>query len=291
MTATILILFGLPCAAALFVAAASHGALWYECRGTPHEARLRDLAAPRPPSVWLVRRCLAAAASQLFLFLTYPLGLPPFLRKTSGEDMPPGTPLPVLIHGLYHNPAAWLVMRRRLRRAGYPASCLLHYPSLRTGFAPVAESLADDVRGIMQRHPGRPIILMGHSLGGLFARRLVAEPDIASACRALVTLGSPHGGSRLAALGPGPLARDILPSSDVIARLRELPPPAALPCLALFSPVDAMVLPPENLRPSDASGFEIQETVVCDHVQMLFHPAVAAQVCDWLRRAAAPGKA
>ena len=291
MTATILILLGLLSAVALLVAAASHGALWYECRGTPHEARLRELAAKAGQTLpgWMVRRLFSAALAQLLLLASYPLGWVAPLRTSPATTAPDGSPCLILLHGLYHNPAAWLLAVRRFARNGFPAHHALAYDSWRNDFETTAARLVSELRGIMRAHPGRPIVLVGHSLGGLRARRLVAEPDIASACLALVTLGSPHGGSRLAALGPGRLARDIHPTSEVIAKLRDLPPATPLPCLALLSPVDAMVLPPENLRPSAASGFEVQETVICDHVQMLFSPAVIDQACGWLRRAAAPG--
>jgi len=282
------VLLALLAAVSLFVGTVSHAMLWYECRGTPHEARLRALAGPRAALLWLTRRALTASACQFLLLLTYPLGWLPFPRRFLAARVRPKSPVPVLIHGLYHNPAAWLLMALRLRRAGYDAPHCLGYQSWRSGFEDVAGQLARDVRDVITRHPGRPLILMGHSLGGLIIRRLLAEPDIAAACAAAVSLGSPHRGSRLAAFGYGRLVEDILPDSANMRAMERLVPAAPVPGLALCSPADAMVIPPDNLLPPGPSGFEVGQTVPCDHVQMLFHPAVAAQAIDWLGRVAPP---
>lgn len=52
-----------------------------------------------------------------------------------------------------------------------------------------------------RRHPLAPVVLAGHSRGGLIARRLVeARPEAARRVRALITLGTPHAGSGLAAM-------------------------------------------------------------------------------------------
>lgn len=275
----------LPCCAALFVGSVSHALFWYECRGTPHEERLRAMArrAGLPLPLWLLRRVLTAFGSQFLLMITYPLGwIRPLGRDSGSRKEAKEGPCLILLHGLYHNPAAWLLARGRFARAGYGRQYVLTYGSWRHSFEKTAEDLARDVRTVVAANPGRRIILVGHSLGGLLLRRLLAEADIAEACAALVTMGSPHRGSRLAAFGPGRLVRDIHPSSDTIRRMRTLPPSSKVPCLALVSPADAMVLPPDNLMPPDGSGFDIRETILCDHVQMLFHPQVATQITEWL---------
>jgi len=282
------ILLLLPCGAALFVGTVSHAMLWYECRGTPHETRLRGMAeaAGLTPPLWLAKRVLAAFQSQLLLMITFPLGwIGPLWRPTEEAKDARG-PVLILLHGLYHNPAAWLFARGRFRRAGYGRQFVLSYGSWNKGFEAVAADLMDETRRIVAAHPGREIVLIGHSLGGLLARRMLTDPEIAAACAALLTLGSPHRGSRLSAFGPGRMARDIHPSSPVMAAMRAQLPAPSVPGLALVSPVDAMVLPPDNLVPPEGSGITLGETVLCDHVQMVFHPGVFARMLDWLGRVA-----
>ncbi|EPR37401.1 hypothetical protein dsx2_0747 [Desulfovibrio sp. X2] len=273
---------------ALFTAGVSHAMLWYECRGTPHEKRLRDLAKGGV-RVWLLGRIVVSAACQLFLYATYPLGwlgrhAPPAFGKE--PEAGPDEPCMLLVHGLYHNAAAWLRFAPRLRRAGYKDLRAVCYGSFARGFDEVADDVAGRIREIVRENGERPLLLIGHSLGGLFVRRALADPGIAAACRAAVTLGSPHQGSRLSAFGIGRLVRDLHPSSAAIRAMRELPGARGVPCLALRSPADGMVVPPEGLEPPEGAGFETITTPPCDHIQMLYHQGVAALVADFLRRAA-----
>ena len=79
--------------------------------------------------------------------------------------------------------------------------------------------------------PGRPIAIIGHSRGGLVARKLMEKnvPEI----RALITVSTPHNGSSLSRLGNylsplAPVIKKLLPkdshstASDVIKRTHDL---------------------------------------------------------------------
>ncbi len=53
---------------------------------------------------------------------------------------------------------------------------------------------------IERAFPGEPVHIIGHSMGGLDARELLADPAWANRVRSLTTLGTPHLGSALADL-------------------------------------------------------------------------------------------
>jgi triacylglycerol lipase len=63
------------------------------------------------------------------------------------------------------------------------------------GLDPRARALA---REIDLAIPGQPFHLVGHSMGGLDARRLLADPAWANRCLSLTTIATPHLGSALA---------------------------------------------------------------------------------------------
>ena len=109
--------------------------------------------------------------SLLLIILTYPLGW--FARRHLRATPAPGEPVVVCLHGIYHNPAAFLAIRPALIRAGFKHILVPGYCSLSGDFETVAARLLTVLRREIPPHA--PLILVGHSLGGLFARRLMFQ--------------------------------------------------------------------------------------------------------------------
>ena len=61
--------------------------------------------------------------------------------------------------------------------------------------------------------------LVGHSLGGLVARWWVQEMGGAERTRRVVTLATPHAGTRSARVAPGPLRAALMPQGAIVRRL------------------------------------------------------------------------
>ena len=79
-------------------------------------------------------------------------------------------------------PFAWSL--RRSTRAGNVAVWLLRY-RVRGWNAPAQDPVQDARWALSEarrRHPGAPVVLIGHSMGGRVALRLAAEPDVAGVC-------------------------------------------------------------------------------------------------------------
>lgn len=111
----------------------------------------------------------------------------------SGKTRPEETV--ILLHAAVVGRSSLALLARRLRRLGFR----VHnpgYANRRLDVAACAESLVPVLEGLSQAAPG-PIHLVGHSMGGLVARRLLQlqRPDNFGR---LVTLGTPHLGSPLA---------------------------------------------------------------------------------------------
>ena len=101
--------------------------------------------------------------------------------------------LVVLVHGLGRGTASMWPLAWRLRRAGFAVE-RVGYPGTRLT---VAEAVAH-VRAALERiAAGRRLDLVGHSLGGLIAVRLLREPGALWIGR-VVQLGSPNLGSAMA---------------------------------------------------------------------------------------------
>ena len=159
-------------------------------------------------------------------------GLGP-LGPRGPEDGPPALVIP----GFLATDRTTMELRRALARAGWRA-----HPWLLgvNGGAKVntMELLASRLEAIWD---GRPILLVGWSLGGMFARQLAAR--VPEKIRAVVTLGSPFSGN----LKTNTNVREFyerIAGHDVNAppfeRLGGKPP---VPTLALWSRKDGIVAP------------------------------------------------
>lgn len=115
-----------------------------------------------------------------------------------------------------------------------------------------ADALGAAVDTALARTGAASVDLVGYSAGGVVARLWVTEDGGASRVRRLVTLGSPHHGTQIAALGTlvagtCPTAcQQLAPESAVLARLDGEPVPEGVVALSLWSTADDVVLPPDS---------------------------------------------
>jgi pimeloyl-ACP methyl ester carboxylesterase len=222
----------------------------------------------------------SSLVSQVAVAVTYVFG---FLRRFSEPASGGGTTRPpvILVHGIYHNPAAWMLFRRRLGRRGYRTVYCFGYFSFGPGFDEIADALGRTIREVSEKQHGARVILIGHSLGGLLIRVALGTPETAALVRTVVTLGTPYRGSKLAVLGLGALAANLVPGSPLLGRLPAFPDPEQTPWLCLTSPADNMVLPVTALAP-DAEGPVHRETPVVCHVGMIYHKPTADMAIAFL---------
>jgi pimeloyl-ACP methyl ester carboxylesterase len=197
----------------------------------------------------------------------------------------------VLVHGLWVHGLVMELMRRRVARCGYRALAY-SYPSMRLTLAENAERLARYCRSITAPR----LHFVGHSLGGLVILHMLERSPGLPPGRA-VLLGSPVAGSlaarRLARLPGGRAAlgrsapewRDTVPAGSGSGR--------EIGVIAGRLPVGiGRVVAPDLPAPSDGvvSVAETRLPVAHHHVVMkvnhfgmLVSPAVARQICAFLR--------
>jgi hypothetical protein len=132
----------------------------------------------------------------------------------------------VLLHGYLGTEAIWAPLVPRLHRNGFVDVFTLRYDSLCAGVPELAAGLVAATATVMSRTGSPEVHLVGHSLGGLVVRYAVQVLGLDGAARSVVTVGTPHRGTRLAWLGLGPAVAQLHPGSVL---LRELPPLEATP--------------------------------------------------------------
>jgi len=223
---------------------------------------------------------LSSIASVFFIMITHPLGM--IKRLWRPGDISAGQPIIILAHGLYHNASAWLLFRRRLQKAGFKNIFVINYSSFFTNFEKTLKEFEDFVSYAKHEVPNQPVYLIGHSLGGLLSRVYAERSKGLETPAAVITLGSPHQGSKVAAFGLGRLASSLIYRGPLFAAIEA--GPGRLPCagVAVISPVDNMVLPSEGMR-VPYPGWAYIETEPLSHTAMLYSKFTTKQVIEILR--------
>jgi triacylglycerol lipase len=175
-------------------------------------------------------------------------GLPPVHRGLLiGDVEAAGTPI-LLVHGMVDNRSIFTVLRRALRRRGFGRVWTVNYHVLTQDVRAAARRLEQAVEAICDETGYERIHVLGHSMGGLIARYYVQRMGGDQRVHTLVTLGSPHGGTRAARVLPRGVCRQLRPDSDVIAELAGPVEHCRTRFLCFWSDLDVLISPKRAAR-------------------------------------------
>ncbi|MFJ8765905.1 esterase/lipase family protein [Streptomyces clavifer] len=198
------------------------------------------------------------------------------LEQPSADDRPPV----VLLHGFIDNRSVFVLLRRSLSRHGWHHLESLNYSPLTCDIRTAAELLGRHVEEICARTGHREIDIVGHSLGGLIARYYVQRLGGDRRVRALVTLGTPHGGTAVAPVaGAHPIVRQMRSGSDLIEELRRPAPGCRTRFVSFWSELDRVMVPVETacIDHPDLDTVNVRVTGI-GHLALTVHPAVASAI-------------
>lgn len=218
-----------------------------------------------------------------------------------GIDLTSG-PMPsaivVFLPGIWMTGLDMTVLRRRVRSCGF-STRQFSYPSVHATPRANAARLQQWLAGV----EGDTVHLVGHSLGGLVIRWLLHDFPSQRPGR-VVTLGTPHGGSRVAArISRARFSRWLLGSSLEQGLLGEVPPWGGKREIGVIAGTGGIGIGRliDRLTPPHDGTVEVGETrldgmtdfvtVGASHMGLLFSAPVARQVCAFLGsgRFLAPG--
>lgn len=243
----------------------SFSVAWYErANAEPELIRQRFSGRGIGLALWLMAQ---ETACLLLTFLLRPLGWPPERSHTGGAGEKPPV---ILLHGLFQNRSCLYGLALRLRRAGYHQVYSINTPPWRD-IETLTEILARKVDEIRLELKVEQVILVGHSMGGLIGRNYIQHRGGAGRVSHLVTLGSPHSGSKLAPFAVSNMGLSLLPGSEFLRSFNQASLPPETPITAIYSRHDNLVLPLHNAR---LEGAENLELAGMGHTAMLFHPEV-----------------
>ncbi len=196
----------------------------------------------------------------------------PFMRGA-----PSGDGHPVLVFpGLAAGDVTTVVIRRFLRDLGYPA----HAWEQGLNFGPrpgVLEACVERIQQLRAEH-GRPVSLVGWSLGGVYARELAKM--MPNDVRQVITLGSPFTGNHKAT-NAWRVYQLVSGEKEIdearFAALKETP---KVPTTSIYSRTDGVVAWQCSVEQETASSENIE--VHASHVGMGMNPTALYAIADRL---------
>jgi pimeloyl-ACP methyl ester carboxylesterase len=194
----------------------------------------------------------------------------------------------LLLHGFLATPRAVSALAAQLGRAGYCTySVDLGGLFGRFNALPiedVARAVAARVEHLVRDHRLKHIDVVGHSEGGLIGRYYIQKLGGASRVRHLVTLGTPHRGTRWAYSGYAlrrilPSLSQMAPGSRLLGELSDDTFPRAVRLTSIYSSRDTLC-PPASCRLEVRLGGHLKNVEVLHggHLEFLFRKRFAAIV-------------
>ncbi|WP_369177278.1 esterase/lipase family protein [Streptomyces mutabilis] len=196
----------------------------------------------------------------------------------------PASPPVILLHGFIDNRSVFLLLRRSLAQHGRHQIESLNYSPLTCDIRTAAELLGRHVEEICERTGSERVDVVGHSLGGLIARYYVQRLGGDLRVRTLVTLGTPHAGTRVVPLANAhPIVRQMRPGSAVLEELTLPSPGCRTQFVSFWSDLDRVMDPLETAC-LDHPDLSVQNVRVSGigHLALPVHPAVATGIREAL---------
>jgi pimeloyl-ACP methyl ester carboxylesterase len=179
----------------------------------------------------------------------------------------------LFVHGFFCNRGLWNPWMRRLRVADIPFVAVNLEPVFGSidSYASIVEAAVIS----LERATGLAPVIVAHSMGGLAVRSWLADRTRSERLHRLVTVATPHAGTRIARRGIGANMGQMRPGGEWLARLADEPSALRSRFVCFRSHCDNIVFPTRNATLSAADN---RHLVATPHVQMAYHPAIFEEV-------------
>ena len=215
----------------------------------------------------------------LFTFFLRPVGY--FRNQDQFAGASSGRPI-LLVHGYLHDSSAWIYIRKKLSEKGlgpiYTLNLMHPFHSIRAH----AETVQQKARKIASQTNRKDLILIGHSMGGLVSSWYAAKLAPAGTVTDVINIGSPLGGTHVAAIALGADGREMRLNSPFVQELqREIERNEHTRFCYMGTRTDQLVIPSSSCWIGDDP---LRQFIVDDlgHLSLLLSPRISDKICDWL---------
>lgn len=180
----------------------------------------------------------------------------------------------IMLHGYAMNRANFVPLAQRL--AAVPLGPIFGFEYWSLGrVSTAARRLGEFVAHVREQTGAAQVDLVGHSMGGVVGRYYASLGGGDGIVKNLVTIGSPHLGTEISAMGVGRSRKELVRGSSLVTRLEAAKPLAHTKMTVIWSRTDGMVPGAQQAR---VTG--VDEIIYDDlgHLAMLASPRVAADV-------------
>lgn len=250
-------------------------AWYYERRGNPEGAEVEgDFAEVEffPAVIAFFREWLSIS----FLVFTYPLRLvhdaSPVRTKIKGK-----TPI-IFVHGYGGNSANMAWMQLMLKRRGWDNVYAVSYTPPTIDASKLAKQVARHVNHILAATEAEKAVVICHSMGGVLIRYGLLHLGLKGKVEKVITLGSPHQGTRIASLFMQKgAAAQLSHHSEFIQELeRHSHTPGGAQFYSIYSNFDNFILPSNAAMLED--NCKNIHLPYLGHTALLYSPSVLREI-------------
>lgn len=162
-------------------------------------------------------------------------------------------------------------LKKGFQENGYDVAAIGPYPDFGLG---CIKDNASRVNHVLEPYRHREMVFVGHSMGGLVARELISSFDYAP--KALITLGTPNNGAKLASLlnSVSVAMEQMNVNSPFITELNAKPP--QMPSLTISGSIDYVA---KHDKVDWAEHVEVPKTT---HLRLAFSERTFWEAWSWL---------
>lgn len=198
---------------------------------------------------WQVMR---EAAASVLTYQLYPLGIPTrsmpvfSLPKIGGETTPE---VPILfVHGLFHNPSTFAWIKQKLALRGFKHFSDMDLLTLSHTIPELAQQTLERVEEMLEEFQVPQVDIIAHSMGGIVSRYMLQKLGGDGKVRTLITLGTPHQGTKITKYFNIKRVQTLSPDSQVIQDLNGCPLPQRTRVVVVSGGMDVLMWPRDCVR-------------------------------------------